>query len=75
VKRFNKGSFIKSLIINIIKANITLLFILKYNTCTFKGLLNKNKSKKVNFILLNIIIIKGFLINIILKALLYKKGL
>jgi hypothetical protein len=60
---------------NTIKASITLLFILKYNTYIFKGLLNKGKSKKVDFILLNITIIKGFLINIVLKALFYKKGL
>jgi hypothetical protein len=60
------------LVINIIKANITLFPILKYSTCTFKGLFNKNKSKKVNFIFFNVIIIKRFLINIVLKALLYK---
>jgi hypothetical protein len=74
VKRLNKGSFIKSLVINIIKANITLLFILKYSTCTFKRLFNKDKGKKTDFILFNIIIIKGFLINIVLKALFYKKA-
>jgi uracil phosphoribosyltransferase len=60
---------------NIIKASITLLPILRRGTCTFKGLLNKTKSKKVNLILLNIAIIKGFLINIVLEALFYKKGL
>jgi hypothetical protein len=60
---------------NIIKASITLLPILRRGTCTFKGLLNKSKSKKVNLILLNIAIIKGFLINIVLEALFYKKGL
>jgi hypothetical protein len=75
VKRFDKGFFIKSLITNAIEASITLFPILKYSTCTFKGLLNKSKSKKVDFILLNVIIIKGFLINIILKTLFYKKGL
>jgi hypothetical protein len=74
-KRLNKGSFIKSLVTNIIKASITLLPILEYSTRTFKGLLNKSKGKKVNLILLNVAIIKGFLVNIILKALLYKKGL
>jgi hypothetical protein len=75
VKRFDKGFFIKSLITNAIEASITLFPILKYSTRTFKGLLNKSKSKKVDFILLNVIIIKGFLINIILKTLFYKKGL
>jgi hypothetical protein len=75
VKRLDKRSFIKSLVTNIIKASITLLPILRRGTCTFKGLLNKTKSKKVNLILLNIAIIKGFLINIVLEALFYKKGL
>jgi hypothetical protein len=75
VKSLDKASFIKSLVTNIIKASITLLLILKRGTCTFKGLLNKSKSKKVDFILFNIAIVKGFLINIVLKALLYKKSL
>jgi hypothetical protein len=65
VKRLDKASFIKSLVINIIEASTTLLFILRHGT----------KDKKVNLILFNIIIIKGFLINIVLKTLLYKKGL
>jgi hypothetical protein len=75
VKSFDKGSFIKPLIINITKASATSLPILRYSTCTFKGLLNKGKGEKVNLILLNIIIIKGFLTNIILKTLFYKKSL
>jgi predicted AAA+ superfamily ATPase len=75
VKRLDKASFIKSLITNTVKASITLLSILKHSTCMFKGLLNRIKSKKVDFILFNIAIIKGFLVNIVLKALFYKKGL
>jgi hypothetical protein len=75
IKRLDKGFFIKSLVTNIIKANTTLLLILKYSTYIFKGLFNKNKNKKVNVILFNITIIKSFLINIILEALFYKKGL
>jgi hypothetical protein len=75
VKRLDKASFIKFLVINTIKASITLLRILKHSTCTFKGLLNGIKSKKVNLILFNVAIVKGFLINIVLKALFYKKGL
>jgi hypothetical protein len=46
IKRFNKSSFIKLLIINIIKVNITLLFILKYNTYIFKDFLIKIKVKR-----------------------------
>jgi hypothetical protein len=75
VKHLDEASFIKSLITNIIKASTTLLLILGRGTCTFKRLLNKTESRKVDLILLDIAIIKGFLINIVLKALLYKKGL
>jgi hypothetical protein len=75
VKRFNKASFIKFLVINTIKASTTLLPILKHSTYTFKGLLNRIKGKKADLILFDITIIKGFFINIVLKALFYKKGL
>jgi hypothetical protein len=69
VKRLDKGSFIKSLVTNTVEASTTLLLILGRGTRTFKGLLNKSKVRKTDFILLNIIIIKGFLINVVLKAL------
>jgi hypothetical protein len=75
VKGLDKASFIKCLITNTIKASITLLPILRHSTRMFKGLLNKSKGKKVDLIFFNITIIKGFLINIVLKALFYKKGL
>jgi hypothetical protein len=75
VKRLDKASFIKSLVTDTVEANTTLLFILRRGTRTFKGLLNGIKGRKVDLILLNVAIIKGFLINIVLKALLYKKGL
>jgi hypothetical protein len=75
IKHLNKASFIKFLIINTIKASTTLLPILGRGTRTFKGLLNRTKSRKVDLILLDVAIVKGFLINIVLKALLYKKGL
>jgi hypothetical protein len=75
VKRLDKASFIKSLMINIIKASITSLLILRRGTCTFKRLLNRIKGRKVDLILLDIAIVKGFLVNIVLKALFYKKGL
>jgi hypothetical protein len=67
-KRLNKGSFIKLLIELVIKAKTFILLIIRHNTCTFKRLFNKRNNKKVNLILYNIIIIKGFYINIILKA-------
>jgi ABC-type amino acid transport substrate-binding protein len=75
VKRLDKASFIKSLMTNTVEASITSLPILRRSTCTFKGLLNGIKSKKVDLILLDVAIVKGFLINIVLKALFYKKGL
>jgi hypothetical protein len=75
VKRLDKASFIKFLVTNTIKASTTSLPILGRGTCTFKGLLNKIKGKKVDLILLDFIIVKGFLVNIVLKALFYKKGL
>jgi hypothetical protein len=75
VKRLDKASFIKSLVTDTVEASIISLPILGRGTRTFKGLLNKTKGRKVDLILLNVAIIKGFLINIVLKALLYKKGL
>jgi hypothetical protein len=73
-KRFDKGSFIKLLVKLIIKARTFILLIIRHGTCTFKGLFNKRNNKRVNLILYNIVIIKGFYINIVLKALLFKKG-
>jgi hypothetical protein len=75
VKRLDKASFIKFLVTDTIEASTTLFPILGRGTYTFKGLLNETESRKVDLILLNVAIIKGFLINIVLKALLYKKGL
>jgi hypothetical protein len=75
VKRLDKASFIKSLVTNTIKASTTSLPILRRGTCTFKGLLNGTEGKKVDLMLLDVAIVKGFLVNIVLKALFYKKGL
>jgi hypothetical protein len=75
VKRLDKASFIKSLITNTVEASTTSLPILRRGTRTFKGLLNGTKGKKVDFILFNVALVKGFLVNIVLKALFYKKSL
>jgi hypothetical protein len=75
VKRLDKASFIKFLVTNTVETSTTSLFVLRRGTRTFKGLLNGTKSKKVDLILFDVAIVKGFLINIVLKALLYKKGL
>ena len=74
-ERLNKGSFIKLLIKLVIKARTFILLIIRHGTCTFKGLFNKRDSKRVNLILCNVVIVKGFYINIVLKALFFKKGI
>ena len=71
---FNKGIFIKGNLEYIIKTRTLSLLIINHNTYIIKSILNK-KNNKVNLILNNVIIIKGFHVNIIFKALLYKKGM
>jgi hypothetical protein len=73
-KRLNKGNFIKLLIELIIKVKTFILLITRRDTRIFKGLFNKRDNKRVNLILYNVVIIKGFYINIILKAFFFKKG-
>jgi hypothetical protein len=51
-----------------------MLLITRRGTCTFKGLFNKRDGKRVNLVLRDVAIIKSFYINIVLKALLFKKG-
>jgi hypothetical protein len=74
IQMLNKRTFIKELLKCIIKTRSSSLLIISCNTYMIKSILNK-KNNKVNLILRNIIIIEGFHINIILKALLYKKGI
>ena len=74
-KRLNKGSFVKSLVELVIKVKTFILLIIRHDTRTFKGLFNKRDRKRVDLILRNVIIIKGFYINIVLKALFFKKGI
>ena len=73
-ERLNKGSFIKLPVELVIKARTFILLISRRGTCTFKGLFNKRDGKRVNLILRDVVIVKGFYINIISKALLFKKG-
>jgi hypothetical protein len=73
-ERLDKGSFVKLLIELVIKARTFILLILRHSTCTFKGLFNKRDSKKVNLVLRDVAIVKGFYINIVSKALLFEKG-
>jgi hypothetical protein len=73
-ERLDKGSFIKLLIELVIKAKTFIFLIIRHSTCIFKGLFNKRDGKRVNLVLCNIIIVKGFYINIVLEAFFFKKG-
>jgi hypothetical protein len=74
-KQLNKNSFIKLLIELVIKAKTFILLIIRYSTYIFKGLFNKRNNKRVNLILRDVVIVKGFYINIVLKAFFFKKGI
>jgi hypothetical protein len=69
----DKGTFVKELPRCTIKARSSSLLVIGHNTCTIKSILNR-KNNKVDLVLRNVIVIKGFYMNIISKALLYKKG-
>jgi hypothetical protein len=69
----NKGTFIKECLKHIIKARTSSFLIINHNTYTIKSILNE-KNGKVNLVLRDVAIIKGFYMNIVFKALLYKKG-
>jgi hypothetical protein len=73
-ERLNKGSFVKLLIELIVEAKTFILLITKRGTRTFKRLFNKRDGKRVNLMLCNVVIIKGFYINIVLEAFLFEKG-
>jgi hypothetical protein len=73
-EQLNKGNFVKLLVKLIVKAKTFILLITKRGTRTFKGLFNKRDGKRVNLVLRDVAIVKGFYINIVLKALFFKKG-
>jgi hypothetical protein len=73
-KRLDKGSFVKLLVELIVEVRTFILLIIRRGTRTFKGLFNKRDGKRVNLVLRDVVIVKGFYINIVLKALLFKKG-
>jgi hypothetical protein len=70
----NKGSFVKLLIELVVKVKTFILLISRRGTRTFKGLFNKKDNKKVNLVLRDVVIVKGFYINIVLEALFFEKG-
>jgi hypothetical protein len=73
-ERLDKGSFVKLLVKLIVEARTFILLILRHDTYTFKELFNKRDSKRVNLVLRDVVVVKGFYINIVLEALLFKKG-
>jgi hypothetical protein len=73
VRLLDKGSFILERLRYIVKARSSSLLILGRDTYIIKSILN-GKRGKVNLVLNNVAIMEGFHVNIILKALLYKRG-
>jgi hypothetical protein len=74
-ERLDKGSFVKSPVELVVEARTSILLIIRRGTRTFKGLFNKRDGKRVNLMLRDVVIVKGFYINIVLEALLFKKGI
>jgi hypothetical protein len=73
-ERLDKGSFVKLPVELVIKARTFILLIIRHDTRTFKGLFNKRDGKRVNLMLRDVVVVKGFYINIVSEALLFKKG-
>lgn len=67
-------SFKKSSLYNTIKAKIAIYLVLETSIRVFKGIFKNQNKTYGNLTLKNIVIIKGFYINIILKAYLLKIG-
>jgi hypothetical protein len=73
-ERLNKGSFVKLLIELVVKVKTFILLIIRHDTRTFKGLFNKRDRKRVDLVLRNVAVVKGFYINIVLEALFFEKS-
>jgi hypothetical protein len=73
-ERLDKGSFVKLLVELVVEAKTFILLITRHGTRTFKGLFNKRDGKRVNLVLRDVAVVKGFYVNIVLEALLFKKG-
>jgi hypothetical protein len=74
-ERLDKGSFVKLLVELVVEAGTFILLITRHGTRTFKGLFNKRDGKRVNLVLRDVAVVKGFYINIVSEALLFKKGM
>jgi hypothetical protein len=73
-ERLNKGSFVKLLVELVVEVGTFVLLITRRSTRTFKGLFNKRDGKRVNLVLRDVAIVKGFYVNIVSEALLFEKG-
>jgi hypothetical protein len=73
-EQLDKGSFVKLLIELVVEVKTFILLITRHGTCTFKRLFNKRDSKRVNLVLRDVVVVKGFYINIVLEAFLFEKG-
>jgi hypothetical protein len=73
-ERLDKGSFVKLLVELVVEVETFILLITRRGTRTFKGLFNKRDGKRVNLVLRDVVVVKGFYINIVLEALFFKKG-
>jgi hypothetical protein len=73
-ERLDKGSFVKLPVELVVEARTSILLITRHGTRTFKGLFNKKDGKRVNLVLRDVAIVKGFYINIVSEALLFEKG-
>jgi len=69
----DKGTFVKECPGYTVKARTSSFPIIGHGTCTIKSILN-GKNGKVNLVLRDVTVVKGFHVNIVFKALLYKKG-
>jgi hypothetical protein len=75
ILKLKPSTFVKAIKTKIVKSGLGALSILRYRTYILRRILNKaNNNNKRDLILKNIIIVKGFYINIISKAKLLLAG-
>jgi hypothetical protein len=73
-ERLDKGSFVKSPVELVVEVGTFMLLITRRGTRTFKGLFNRRDGKRVNLVLCDVAVVKGFYVNIVLEAFLFEKG-
>jgi hypothetical protein len=73
-ERLDKGSFVKLPVELVVEARTSMLLITRHGTRMFKGLFNKRDGKRVNLVLCDVAVVKGFHVNIVSEALLFEKG-